>query len=199
MPSPVERFYRAVQRALRLILSPDKEWRAVASEPPESRSILASFVLPLACIPAAAWCFNLSVFGGEGGHDGERAAIGLSQVLSGGLTVWISSVLSILVLATSVYVLAPLFVHGRDWPGALKVAAFSAAPVLLGGAILAVPDVAYTILLPVFHSFYLQYSGLQHVLGVKEDSAAEYVALSIVLCAIASTALGALGGALGVL
>lgn len=180
-------------------MSPDEEWRTVAKEAPDPWSVLASFVLPLACIPAAAWCFNLSVFGGEGGHDAERAALGWSQVLSGGLTVWIFTVLSVLVLATSLYVLAPLFAPGRDWPGALRVAAFSAAPVLLGGVILAIPEVSYAILLALLHSFYLQYAGLQRELGVKEDQAAEYVALSIVLCTIATTGLGALGGALGVL
>lgn len=199
MPSASEQPFGAVRRALRLVVSPDAEWRALASEPADSRSPLVSFVLPLACIPAVAWCFNLSIFGGEGGHDGGRVTIGLAQVLSGGLTVWIFSVLSVLVLATSVYLLAPLFVPGRDWPGALKVAAFSAAPVLLGGAILMIPDVTYTILLAVFHSFYLQYVGLQRVLAVKEDNAAECVALSIVIFTVATTALGALGGALGML
>ncbi len=184
---------------MRFVLSPNEEWRTVSKEPADACHVLASFVLPLAFIPAAAWCFKLLAFGGDSGYDSERAAMEFAQVLGGTLTVWIYSVLSVPVLAISIYLLAPLFDHGRDWSGALKVAAFSSAPVFLGGAILAIPDVSYAILLALFHSFYLLYAGLQHVLGVKEDSAAEYVALSIVLCTIASTALGALGGALGVL
>ena len=42
----------------------------------------------------------------------------------------------------SLYVLAPLFVAVRDWARAFQVAAYSSAPVLLGGVILVVPDIA---------------------------------------------------------
>jgi hypothetical protein len=180
-------------------LSPGEEWRAIGNEAPEQWSIFGSFVLPLACIPAAGWSVKLFLFGGEGGRDGEAAAIGLAQVLQAGLTVWVCSVLSVFVLASSVYALAPLFVRTRDWPRALQVAAYSSAPVLLGGAILAIPDLAYMVLLAAFQTCYVMYAGLKCVLDVKEDNAAEYVALSIVLLTIVTTLLGALGGALGML
>jgi hypothetical protein len=196
---PVDQLYRALQRAVRLVLSPDEEWRAIGSGLPDPWSIICSFVLPLACIPAAAWSFNLWLLGREGGQEGERAATGLVQILRGGLTIWAVSVLSVFVLAASICILAPLFVRARDWRRALMVAAFSAAPVFLGGAILAVPDVAYAVLLAVFHGFYLMYAGLQRVLGVKEDNAAEYVALSIVMLSIITTVLGSVGSALGLL
>jgi hypothetical protein len=45
----------------------------------------------------------------------------------------------------------------------------------------------------------LQYAGVQHVLQVKEGAAAEYVALSTILLSFLSTAIGGLGGWLGVL
>lgn len=197
--SALEPLYRATRRAVRLVLSPDEEWRAIGDEAPELWSILGSFVLPLACIPAAGWTVKLSLFGGEGEQGGEAAAMGFAQVWQGGLTVWACSVLSVFVLAASIYVLAPLFLPTRDWPRALQVAAYSSAPVLLGGIILAVPEVAYLALLPVFQAFYVMYAGLKRVLGVKEDHAAEYVALSVVLLTIVTTLLGALGGALGML
>ena len=190
---------RAVQRAVRLILSPDEEWRAIAREPQEPWLLLGSFVLPLACIPAGAWSLSLSLLGREDGRSGERVTVGLAQIVLGGLSVWAYSVLSVLMLASSTYILAPLFVDMRDWARALKVGAFSAAPVLLGGIILVVPEVSYAILLLAFHSCYLMYVGLQRVLHVKERNAAECVALCIVMFTIASTALGSLGGALGVL
>ena len=190
---------RWVRRALRLVLSPDEEWRAIGNEAPRPRSIVGSFVLPLACVPAAAWSVKLALFGGEGGPDGDGAAMEFAQILQGGLTVWACSVLSVFFLASSIYLLAPLFVRSRDWPRALQVAAYSSAPALLGGLILAIPDASYAVLLAVFQSCYVMYAGLKRVLGVKEDNAAEYVALSIVLLSIATMLLGALGGALGML
>jgi hypothetical protein len=156
-----------------------------------------SFATPLACIPAAAWSFNLSLFGSA--REGERVATGLVEVLRGGLTVWVGLRVSTTVLASSIYVLAPLFVYTRDWGRALKVAAYSAAPVFLGAAVLAIPDMAYAVLVAVFHGFYLLYVGLQRVLGVNEDTAAEYVALSMVMLITVTTVLGWIGGALGIL
>ena len=180
-------------------MSPDEEWRAIGEEVPDQWSIVGSFVLPLASIPAAGWSAKLALFGSDGGQDGDGGAMELAQVLQGGLTVWIFSVLSVFVLASSIYILAPLFVRTRDWPRALQVAAYSSAPIWLGGFILAIPEVAYAELLAVFQAFYVLYVGLKRILGVKEDNAAEYVALSIVLLTVATTLLGALGGALGML
>ena len=189
----------AARRAFRLVLCPEEEWRAIASEAAEQWRILALFVLPLGSIPAAAWSAKLALFGSEDGQLGEGTAAGLAQVLQGGLTVWVCTVLSVLVLASSIYALAPLFVPSRDWPRALQVAAYSSAPVWLGGIILAIPDAAYIVLLAVLQACYVMYAGLKRVLGVKEDNAAEYVALSIVLLSLVTTLLGALGGALGML
>jgi hypothetical protein len=191
--------YRALNRAVRLVVSPDEEWRTIVSEVPDPRSVLFLFVLPMACIPAVAWSFNLSLFGSEGGLGRERVALETAQVLRSGFGVWASSVLSVLVLAAAIYLLAPLFVPARDWPRALIAASYSAAPLFLGGVILAFPDLAFACLLAAFQGCYLLYCGVQHVIGVKEDKAAEFVALSIVLLIFASTILGSLGSAAGVL
>jgi hypothetical protein len=197
--SPVDLLRNVFRRAVRLVLTPTAEWRAIGSEPTVAWPVLGSFVLLLACVPAIAWSLNLWLFGGEGGRDAERATIGLEQVLGAGLMLWVFAVLSVLVLASSIWILAPLFIRGRDWPRALTIAGYSAAPVFLGGVLLAAPDVAYTVLLAVFHACYLLYVGLRSVLSVKEDNAAEFVALSIVIFIVATTFLGSASSALGLL
>jgi hypothetical protein len=50
-----------------------------------------------------------------------------------------------------------------------------------------------------FYSLFLQYAGVQHVLQIKERDAAEYVALNAMALMLLSTAIGALGGWLGIL
>jgi hypothetical protein len=49
----------------------------------------------------------------------------------------------------------------------------------------------------LLHCFALYYTGVQRVYGCKPSDAAEYVAISCLLAAVASGAVGALGGALG--
>lgn len=183
---------KAIRSALRLTFSPNAEWQAIRDDPPGPRGVIASFVLLLACIPAASLCLGLLL-------SGDARSIDLGWVAQRGAVAYFGTVLSILLLAASLFILAPLFAGGRNWARALQVAAYSSAPVLLAGLVLVVPALAYATLLAVVHSFYLQYVGVQRILGVKEGNAAEYVALGIVLLVVASTLLGAIGSRLGVL
>jgi hypothetical protein len=180
-----------------MTLAPGEEWRTVAREASGPSALLGSFVLPLSCIPAACWALNRLLFAGDGARDGAGPAPAASQVLYGGLMVFGSTVLSVALLAVSLFALAPLFDRPRDWPRTFRVAAYSGAPVFLGSALLVLPDLAYLLLPAAFQSAYLMYGGVQTVLGVREDRAAEYVALGAMLMIISSTLLGGLGGALG--
>lgn len=188
----------ALQRALRMTFSPAEEWPAVARESPSAPMLFVSFVFPLACIPAACWALNRILFGDER-RPGAVPVSDLAQSAHGGLSVFACAVASIALLAAAVFALAPLFGRPRDWPKAVQVSACSSAPVFLAGFLLLLPDLSYLLLPPAFQSAYLLYGGLQHVMGVREDQAAEYVALDIVLLIVGSTMLGGLGSGLGVL
>ena len=188
---------RALLRAVRLTVAPGEEWPKIRDEGPRVLPIIALFVLPLTLIPAASWSLGLLLFGNDAG--GSHSDLDLVRIMRGGLIAYFGVVLSIGLCAVSIVILAPLFAGRRNWPRALQVAAYSAAPVLLSGLVLIVPNLAYVLILPFFHSLYLQYAGLQHVLGVRERDAAEYVALSCMLLMVFSTALGAFAGWLGIL
>ncbi len=155
------------------------------------------FVLPLACIPAACWSLGLALSGGGVARD--RAVVGLAQIIHSGTVVFFGTLLSVFLLFATLLLLAPLFACRREWRRVLQVAAYSCAPVFLAGVVLVLPDLAYAVTLAVMHSLYLQYGGVRHVLGVKDDEAAEYVALAVMLLIAASTLAGAAGSWLGVI
>ncbi len=183
---------KALRRAVRLTLQPGAEWQAIRGEALNQRSLLTGFLLPMACIPALSWGLGLAL------SEGSSAA-GLAQAAHRGGVVFFGSLLSVFLLAASMFVLAPLFVAARDWARAFQVAAYSSAPVLLGGILLLFPDIAYVMLLPALQSFFVQYVGVHRILGAKEGEAAEYVALGIVLLVVTSTLSGAFGSWLGLL
>lgn len=164
----------------------------VAEELPDQRRILASFVLPLAGIPAVSWCLGLLL-------SGDGTLTGLAEIAHSAAVVYLGSLLSIYLLAASLFLLAPLFSVRRSWGRAFQVAAYGSAPVMFSGILLMAPVLVFATLLAVCHSFYLQYVGVSRVLGVREGDAAEYIALITVLMVLASTLLGALASALGVL
>ncbi len=191
--------YRGILRAVRLTLSPNDEWRAIGSEAPERPAMLAQFAIPLACIPAACWAIGLLVFGEAGPGGKTHGAVGLAQSLHAGAVVLLGALLMIFLLAASMFVLAPLSSGSRDWPRSLQVATYSGAPLFLGGVVLIFPEAAFVLILAVGHSFYLQYCGVKYVLHIKDDEAAEFVALSVVLLSVSSTIAGAAGSWAGVL
>jgi hypothetical protein len=179
-------------RAARITLAPGSEWLAIMQEAPGRRRNPASFVLWLACIPAVSWCLGLLV-------SSETPAAHLAWIAYRGAIVYFGTILSVVLLATSLFAMAPVFGDARSWARSLQVAAYGSAPVLLGGILLVFPDLVSAMLLIAFHGFYLQYVGVQLLLGVKEDRAAEFVALEIVLFSVLATLMGALAGWLGVI
>lgn len=131
--------------------------------------------------------------------SGHSPVADAASIAHKGATAYAGSIVSIYLLALSIYVLAPMFAPRRDWKRSFKAAAYCSAPVLLAGPLLVIPDLAFALLIAVFHSFYLLYAGMRLMLGVKEDQAAEYVALVVVLLSVVSVILGTFGSAVGIL
>lgn len=184
-----------VRRAYRIVVSPRSEWDAVRAENRPWWSVLVGYVLPLSFLPAVGWAIGLMV---SGGLPADASVPGSTFAGSVALTVSIS-VLCVVLLALVFYLLAPMYQAGRHWDRAVSVAAYGSTPVLLAGVLLVVPIMVMASVVALLHNFLLYYVGLQAVIGCRQSAAAEYLALSCMLAAVASGILGAAGGALGIL
>ena len=160
--------------------------------PPWWRPLLGH-VLPLAFLPAVA--------GGRGGGPapGAPAAGAASGFLASIALTVVLTLVSVLLLALAFFLLAPMYDTERNWARSVSVAAYGSTPVLLAGVLLVMPIMVIASMVALLHNFALYYVGLQRVTGCKASAAAEYLALSCLMAAVASGALGAAGGALGVL
>jgi hypothetical protein len=187
----------ALRRAVRITFWPSDEWLVIREEIPGQMALLTGFILPLCFIPAACWSMGLALFAGRGVVAADDP--NFAQIVQGGLTALLGSVASVLLIAVSLYLLVPLFAKSRNWARSLQVAAYSSAPAFLAGVLLILPDLVFGLMIAAVHCFYLQYLGVQAVLGVKSGDAAECVALVIVLFILASTLLGSVGSQVGVM
>jgi hypothetical protein len=184
-----------VRRAYRIVISPRSEWEAVRSENRPWRSVLLGYVLPLSFLPAVGWAIGLAV---SGGLPADAGLLGSTFAGSVVLTVMLS-LLCVILLALVFYLLAPMHDAERHWDRAVSVAGYGSTPVLLAGVLLVVPIMVMASVVALLHNFLLYYVGLHAVIGCRQSAAAEYLALSCMLAAIASGILGAAGGALGLL
>jgi hypothetical protein len=182
-----------IRRACRIIVAPAAEWPVVAAENPNTSTLLCRFVLPLAIIPAAGWSLGVWLFNHAGG-----GADGLT-IARAGLTVVIGVLLWVCLSAALMMLSARWFNGARSWLRALQVAAYSLTPVLLSGLLLALADLMAVWIIALFHSFYLQFVGVQPMLGIKPTDAAEFVAVNTMALMVMSSIIGALATSLRLL
>jgi len=189
-----------LRRALPLIVSPAREWEAVAAEDPPPARVFLGYVVPLSAVPAVAWMLGLAMFGADlGFREEDVAPLASGGILYAGAVTLAGSVLSVLALAAAFFLVAPMYAVPRHWGRALNVAAYGTTPLWVAGCLLVKPGLVILGPLAFLHCCHLYYSGLQRVAGVKRGDAAEYVAISLFLVTVASLVVGGIIGALALI
>lgn len=189
-----------LRRALRMIVSPAREWDAVAAEELPPAKLFLGYVVPLSAVPAVAWMIGLAMFGADLGFRVEDVApLAPGRVLYAGAVTLAGSVLSVLALAAAFFLVAPMYAVPRHWGRALAVAAYGTTPLWVAGILLVKPGLVIVGLVALLHCCHLYYSGLQRIAGVKRGDAAEYVAISLFLVTIASLVVGGVIGSLALI
>ena len=189
-----------LRRALGLIVSPAREWEAVAAEDLPPAKVFLGYVVVLSAVPAVAWMTGLALFGADLGFRDENVTpLAPGGILHAGAVTLVGSVLSVLALAAAFFLVAPMYSVPRNWGRALNVAAYGTTPLWVAGILLVRPGLVIVELLALLHCCHLYYSGLQRVAGVKRGDAAEYVAISLFLVMVASIVVGGVAGALALI
>ena len=181
-----------VERAKRLILTPRAEWDVVAAEPTTIGQIYASYVLPLALIPAAAGFVGASLVGmGVPGLGNFRVplALGLaSAVVQLGIGLAL-----VYVLAMIVDGLAPTFGAEKNLTAAFKLVAYAYTPAWLAGIFNILPSISFLTLLGLY-SVYLLHVGLPRLMRVPPGRAAPYTAVVVIAGIVLAVVVGGVLG-----
>jgi hypothetical protein len=188
-----------VERAKAILMRPKEEWPRIASEPTGPMEVLRGYAIPLAAIGPVAALIGGQVFGYE--------ALGISYrpTLMSGITTavatYVLSLVSLFVVAFIANFVSTKF-GGRDsWPAAFKLVAFAMTASWVGGVFGLIPSIAVIGVLFSLYSIYLLYLGAGPMLGVPQDKAFGFTAvtiiaaivLNIVIAAIIAAATGTAG------
>ena len=128
-----------------------------------------------------------------------RQASELSLATNTVVATYVAFLGCILLLALAFRVLAAMHKKPSTWTACLKVAAYGATPVLLAGVTLVHPSLVIVPMVALLHVFYLQYLGVQCVIGVAADDAAIFVAWGVAAVFVLSSLGGAAAAAMGLL
>jgi hypothetical protein len=183
-----------VRRAFRLLVSPAREWAAIAADGEPWLAVGLRYALPLAALPALAWMAGQMLFPADliTWESVPLERIPAAAIARAGALAFCGSIAWVALLAGAFCALAPMFGARRDWARSWKVAAYGTTPLWVAGALLVKPVLVGLLLIAMLHCSYLYYAGLQVVGEVEQGAAAEYVGVVLFLVLVASTLLGAM-------
>jgi hypothetical protein len=178
-----------VPRFLRILLRPEATWREIRAADPSAMHVFSRHVLPLVLLPSIAWPIGRAL---------EESAA-QEGIVAAFIATFLLSIACVLLGACGTYLLAPIFSAERSWRRACAVAAYSATPVLLCGALLFLPLLVIASVGGFLYGLALCAGGLRLLLDCKESETAGYVASVAVFLGVTSMALGALCSAIGLI
>jgi hypothetical protein len=171
-----------VQRVKNIILTPRTEWDAIAAEPTPPKQLVIGYVLPLAAIGAIAIFLGAAIFG--------------SFLFGLVMGVWHLVVIAISVLLCGFVIdaLAPSFAGQKNLEQALKVAAYSFTPSLVGAVLLIIPFLGPLVLFLVsLYCLYVMYLGLPRLMKNPEDKTIVYELVVVLVTVVVSWILFIIG------
>jgi hypothetical protein len=183
---------RFVLKAFGLIVRPTTAWQSIAASSVEAELLPAlRHAAMLSLLTSLSWSLGrlwLLV-----------PASPAMSFLFALLSTFVLCMLAIALLAGALAVLLPAYGCPRNWYGAWVVAAYSATPVLLCGALLVLPVAVILMVVTLPYAFYLLSLGAHHVCGVRSKDTAEFTAATLVLTVAASMLTGGVLSAAAIL
>lgn len=181
-----------VERAKAILLRPKDEWPVIEGETHTVQELYTQYVMILAAIPAVAAFIGMSIVGVGGFGVSYRVP------LANGLGVMVLSYLldlaMVYVLALIIDALAPTFNGQKDFPQALKVAAFAPTAAWVAGVFGIIPVLGILALVGALYSLYLLYVGLPLLMNASEDKALTYTVVVIAVAIVLRVVVGIMVG-----
>jgi hypothetical protein len=181
-----------VERAKAMIVSPKSEWPKVAAETDDVRNVFMRYVVPLAAIGPLAGFIGGQAFG--------LGAFGISYTpsLMGGLTTAITSYVlalaSIFLISWIASFLAAKFGGKESFARAFRLCAYAFTAAWVAGIFGLVPALGILSLLGLY-SLYVFYLGAEPMMGVPQDKAAGYTAVTVIAAFVLYLLAGVVVGA----
>ena len=179
-----------VDRVKGILLAPRREWPEIEAEPATTGSIYASYVVPLAAIPAIAGFIGTSLVGGS--VMGVSFRVPIATGLTGAVVRYVLSLVAVYVLALIIDALAPTYGGTKNSTQALKVAAYSCTASWVAGIFMLIPSLSVLGLLGLY-SLYLLYLGLPALMRSPQEKSAGYTVVVVVCAIVLFVIIGAIG------
>lgn len=176
-----------VERAKNMIVSPKAEWEKIDIENMDMKSVLMSYVVPLAGISAICAFIGYGFIGIDAGFLRIK---GINWGIYQGIVVFLSAIISVIVATYVVDMLAPSFNSDKNLNKSAQLVGFSYTPALIGGFLSIFPMLGIIGGLFGLYGIYLWYLGLSPLKHTPEDKKIVYMVVSILVLIVVSFIIG---------
>ncbi len=183
-----------VNRVKNILVTPKTEWVAIEAEQSTNTTILTSYLLLLALIPAVCQFVGQGLIGYNvlGMHFGGTISWGIRQAVVS----FISMIGGAYLTAFIINLLADSFGSVKNFDRAFALVAYSYTPMCLAGIFYIIPSLGIIATLAGLYGLYILYTGLVPMMKTPEDKATVYFIISLVCVIVVSAILGFVLGAI---
>ena len=179
-----------VDRAKSIILAPKAEWPKIATETDTVKDIFLRYAVPLAAIGPIASLIGGQLFG-YGGLFGFSWKPSIGSAISMAITSYVLSLVSLFIVAWIANFLSPKFGGQENFEKAFRLCAYSFTAAWIVGIVGLIPSLGILGLLGLY-SLYLFYLGAKPMMGVAQDKAAGYTAVTVIAAIVLNLIAGAI-------
>jgi Yip1 domain len=166
-----------VDRVRNILVTPNTEWPVIAGETATLSSLLISYVVPLAAIPAMATLLSGFLVNGGAGRF----------ILTTGVIAYVSAILSYVITTYVVDLLASTFKSEKDLNKSAQLVAYSSTASWVAGLLSIIPVIGWMgSIAGGLYAIYLMYLGVGPMKKTPEDQKIVYMAV-IFFVLLAST------------
>ena len=184
-----------IDRAMGILKSPMTELNKVKSEQISKDYLIKQYIAILALIPAVAYIIGMGFIGINMGMFGSYK-LPIATAVVGGIMTYILSIAGFYVTGMVINALAPKFASKQDESMALKLAAYSYTPALLGGIFNIIPTLGVISLLFSLYGLYILYLGIPVLMGTPNDKALNYTIVIVVVMIVIFIVMGSITSAI---
>jgi hypothetical protein len=167
-----------VSRVRAIVLRPKEEWPVIDAEAASVGSLYAKFLIPLAALGAIARFVGMSVIGVSIPFAG-RIRMPLANGLSSAAVGLVALLIGVYVWALIINALATTFGGRRDVTSALKLAVYSATPMLLASVLSVLPLMMLVQLVAAVYTLYVLYLGFPVLMKSPRERSGTYTAATV--------------------
>ncbi len=185
-----------VSRARGIVLRPKAEWPVIDAERATLGTLYANYLIPLGLVGMIARFIGMSLIGVSVPFLG-RIRLSIMSGLTSAIVGFVFLLVGMYVWAMIINALAPTFGGRKDMISALKLAVYSATPMLVAAVLSVLPLLGFVQLIAGIYALYVLYVGFPVLMKVAPDRAAGYTAATVVSGIVLGLIVGAVTSTLG--